>query len=60
MDLLNVVLVVVCRFLQDARKEQLRLPDTDAVEHEKLVHLANLYSLSMHGEDGYLILTKTR
>lgn len=48
------------RFLQDARQEQLTLPGTNAQEYEKLTHLANLYSLSMHGEGGCVILTKTR
>lgn len=46
--------------MQDARQEQLTLPDTDTQEHEKLVHLAKLYSLSMHVENGSAILTKTR
>lgn len=49
-----------CRFLQDARQEQLTLPDTDAQEHEKLLNLAKLYSLNMRVENGCAILTKTR
>lgn len=48
------------RFLQDGRQNQLHLPDTDAVEHEKLAHLAKLYSLHMRVDRGIAILTKTR
>lgn len=48
------------RFLQDGRQTQLQLPDTDALEHEKLSHLAKLYSLHMRVDRGMAILTKTR
>lgn len=47
------------KFLQDARQEQLTVPYTDEQEHEKLMNLAKLYSLSMHVENGCAILTKT-
>ncbi|KAJ6634893.1 hypothetical protein Bhyg_13473 [Pseudolycoriella hygida] len=47
------------RFLQDARQERLTLPYTDAQEHEKLFHLAKLYSLIINIENGCAILTKT-
>lgn len=49
-----------CRFLQDGRQTQLQLPDSDALEHEKLMNLAKLYSLDMRLVDGGMaILTKT-
>lgn len=48
------------RFLQDGKQTQLQLPDTDAVEHEKLSHLAKLYSLNMRVDRGMAVLTKTR
>lgn len=47
------------RFLQDAGQVQLRLP-TDISNHQKLTHLAQLYSLKMEADDGITVLTKTR
>uniref|UniRef100_A0A1B0DEM7 Uncharacterized protein n=3 Tax=Phlebotomus papatasi TaxID=29031 RepID=A0A1B0DEM7_PHLPP len=38
---------------------ELRLPDSNVKEHEKLSHLAKLYSLNMQLNDGCAILTKT-
>uniref|UniRef100_A0A6B2ECC8 Uncharacterized protein n=1 Tax=Phlebotomus kandelakii TaxID=1109342 RepID=A0A6B2ECC8_9DIPT len=47
------------RFLQDGQQMELRLPDSNVKEHEKLSHLAKLYSLNMQLNDGCAILTKT-
>uniref|UniRef100_A0A1L8DD16 Uncharacterized protein n=1 Tax=Nyssomyia neivai TaxID=330878 RepID=A0A1L8DD16_9DIPT len=47
------------RFLQDGRQMELRLPEPNVKEHEKLSHLAKLYSLNMQINEGCAILTKT-
>uniref|UniRef100_A0A1B0CLR5 Uncharacterized protein n=1 Tax=Lutzomyia longipalpis TaxID=7200 RepID=A0A1B0CLR5_LUTLO len=47
------------RFLQDGQQMELRLPESNVKEHEKLSHLAKLYSLNMQLNDGCAILTKT-
>ncbi|GAB0087875.1 uncharacterized protein DMENIID0001_022290 [Sergentomyia squamirostris] len=49
----------VSRFLQDGQQTELRVPDSNTKEHEKLSHLAKLYSLNMQLNDGCAVLTKT-
>lgn len=53
------ILLFSFSFLQDAGQVQLRLP-TDISNHQKLTHLAQLYSLKMEADDGITVLTKTR
>lgn len=49
----------LARFLQDGRQSQLRLPEIEVHEHEKLLNLAKLYSLQMSVDNGCAVLTKT-
>lgn len=55
----NYFFFPIFSFLQDAGQVQLRLP-TDISNHQKLTHLAQLYSLKMEADDGITVLTKTR
>lgn len=50
----------VSRFLQDPTQSELKLHPMRQPEREKLRRLANLYSLSMKGDQGCPILYKTR